>query len=185
MKKFVFTLVATVAIVAISTQVQAQKIGVFSSEQVIQALPEHADIERKLESFRKDSLSKELDELEAKYKAAEETYKKDSIAKKTNAILELDLKNKNELAQRLINWGRYEQQVIQYKYMEYAQPLAEKVQKALQKVQKEKGVTIVLRTEVLDQLGDQSGVVNLILPVAKELKLKVGDDTPTATDKKK
>ncbi len=179
MKKLVFTLAAAFGLMAITTHVQAQKIGVFSSEEVIQALPEHAQVQQKLESYQRDSLGKAYDELQVKYEQAQKTYREDSIAKKPKAILDLDDKNRRELATQLLYWQQIAQQQSQMKYMELSEPLAEKVQKALQKVQKAQGVTVVFRPEVFDQLADQSGIVNLIIPVAKELGIKV-DETPQA-----
>lgn len=179
MKKLVFTLAAAFGMMAMTTQVQAQKIGVFSSEEVIQALPEHQQVQQQLEVYQRDSLGKAYDELQVKYEQAQQTYRQDSIAKKPKAILDLDDKNRRELATQLLYWQQIAQQNSQMKYMQLSEPLAEKVQKALLKVQKAQGVTIVFRPEVFDQLADQTGLVNLIIPVAKELGIKV--DEPAAT----
>lgn len=183
MKKLVFTLAAAFGIMAATTQVQAQKIGIFNSEDVIQALPEHEQVQKKLESYQRDSLGKAYDELQVKYKQADDTFKKDSIAKKPKAILDLDDKNRRELATQLIYWNQIAQQSSQNKYIELSSPLAEKVQKALHKVQKAQGVTIVLQPGALDMLGDQSGVINLIIPVAKELGIKVEEPASGAAPK--
>lgn len=181
MKKLVFTIAPLFILAAFTTQVQAQKIGYFSSEEVIQALPEHEQVQQKLEQFQRDSLGKAYDELQVKYQQAANTYKQDSIAKKPKAILDLDDKNRRELATQLMYWQQIAQQQSQYKYIELSEPLAKKVQAALQKVQKAQGVTIVFRPEVLDQLADQSGIVNLIIPVAKELGIKTEEQqTPAA-----
>lgn len=179
MKKLVFSFVAVLGLAAITVQAQAQKIGVFSSEEVIQALPEHKDVQTKLEQFQRDSLGKAYDELNVKYQEAMDTYKKDSIAKKPKAILDLDDKNRRDLAGQLMYWQQIAQQQSQYKYMELSEPLAKKVQTALQKIQKAQGVTIVFIPQVFDQLADQSGIVNLIPLVAKELGIKV-DAEPNA-----
>lgn len=172
MRKLMLTMMA---ICGCAFAVQAQKIGVFSSEDVIQALPEHKVVEAKLESYQKDSLAKTRDEMWAKYEAAVAQAKKDSADKKPKPILEYNAKTVRELTEQLAYWQQIAQRMSQEKYMELSKPLADKVRKALLKVQKEKGVTIVFRPEVFDQLADQSGLINLIVPVAKELGIKTNE----------
>lgn len=184
MKKVLLGLMTVVLITMVaSLGAKAQtaagfKIGLFNAEEMIPYLPEYKRVDSLIQQFQRDSIGAKRDFYESEFKRLDSTYTSDSTAKKPASRLELIANQRGQMLQYLYNWQNIAQQASQQKYVQLAQPLYAKIQKALQKVCTEKHISIVLKPESVEAAFPPSTtyVVELGLPVAKELGLKLNDN---------
>ncbi|AYD46284.1 MAG TPA: OmpH family outer membrane protein [Arachidicoccus soli] len=171
MKKVIFSLVAIIGLGIATNNVKAQsslKIGVFDIDQMVSAMPEMKDVQVKMQSYQKDTLGGERDQLSTLLENQQNTYKADSAAKKSQAILDYDRNQLGTLYSKLVNWQQYVQQASQNKYGELTQGMYTKAAAAFKKVVAAQKITLVLKPDVI-QYADDKQIVNLFIPVAKEL----------------
>ena len=171
MKKVIFSLLTVMAVGFITNGVQAQsalKIGVFDLDMIVQAMPEMKNVETKIDEFNKDSLGARRDAIEYQYNRADSSYKADSTAGKSKAVLDYSNQQRQQYAYQLINWRQIAANEQQRKYQELARPLYEKANKAFTEEVKAQKITLVLKPDAISYAEDNA-IINLFEPVAKKL----------------
>jgi len=175
MKKVLFSLLAVAGMLFAGDQVQAQqniKIGVFDIEQMIMAMPGYRAVDSALQVYQSDSLASEYDIYQMEYRRLDSTYKADSAAGKSKAVLDYSSKQRQQVGMNLIYWQQIAQQKLENKRGELAQPLYEQVATAYKKILAAKKYTLVLKPEAIEGAGTDFKVVdNIFELVAKELKI--------------
>lgn len=185
MKKVIFSLLMVTGLAFAANKATAQtaplKIGVFDIDQMVQAMPEMKDVQAKLESYQRDSLGPQRDNLELQYTRADSSYKADSLAKRSAATLEYDRKQLAGFGQTLMQWQQIVQQNSQNKYQELAAPSYKKAADAFNKAVKDNHITLVLKPDAI-QYADDKQITNLFVPVAKALGVNInaGSDSTAA-----
>ncbi len=182
MKKVLLGLIAIVGMTFMAISANAQtgfKIGIFDAESIIRFMPEYKmQVDTVLQQYQRDSIAAQRDILDAEYQRLDSTYKADSTAKKPATRLKYLSDQRMQFAYQLINWQQIAQNMTQNKYIQLAQPLYQKVVKALQQVAAAQHVSVVLKPDALEPAftPNASYVVDLSLPVAKALGIKVNDE---------
>ncbi|MDE1190644.1 MAG: OmpH family outer membrane protein [Arachidicoccus sp.] len=182
MRKVIFSLLVIIAgFVAgkASAQTTGTKIGYFDSEQMANLMPEMKTVQTKIQAFQRDSLGTQKDQLDTLFNNAQNTYKNDSLAKKSASILGYDRQKLQELYSQEIQWSQYQQQATQNKYYELAGPTFQKVHDALEKAAKENHVTTVVKIDALEWIDDKQ-VINMFIPVAKILGVTLPNQNTTS-----
>jgi len=183
MRKVIFSLLAITGLGFAANKAQAQttplKIGVFDIDQMVQAMPEMKDVQAKLESYQRDSLGPQRDNLELQYNRADSSYKADSLAKRSAATLDYDRKQVTGFAQTLMQWQQIVQQNSQNKYQELAAPSYKKAADAFNKAVADNHVTLVLKPDAI-QYADDKQIINLFVPVAKALGVNINGQGESA-----
>ena len=171
MKKVIFSLLTVMALGFVTNGAQAQsalKIGVFDLDMIVQAMPEMKDVQAKMDKYNKDSLGPERDAIEYQYNRADSSYRADSTAGKSKAVLDYSNQQRQQYAYQLINWRQIVAQKQQGKYQELARPLYEKANKVFTDEVKAQKISIVLKPDAISYVDDKL-IVNLFEPVAKKL----------------
>ena len=130
---------------------QEVKIAFVNTQEVFMAMPEVADMQKK------------LDELNAKYKKELETmqgeYQKkysDFVAQQDSLTENIKLRRMQEIQdiqERMDNFVQVAQQDVQKKQQELLQPIQQKLHEAIQKVGEEKGYTYIIDPAALLYTG--------------------------------
>jgi len=179
MRKVIFSLLAIIGLGFAANKVTAQtaplKIGYFDIDQMVQAMPEYKTaIQPKVEAFQKDSLGTAKDNLDTLFSNAQETYKNDSLAKKSASILSYDRQKLQELYMKEVNWQQIQQNETQRKFYEIAKPTYDKVAASYKKVLAANKITLVLNPGAIEGMGtDPKSITNLFELVAKDLGVKL------------
>ena len=151
MKK-ILKIVLTVAFVAGSTSVFAQKLGRINMQELVFAMPETADEYTKQVSDKNSTMS--------------------------DSVRQLKEKELNDLKTRYDEFVQVSQQDMQKKQGELLEPIIVKAQDAVKEVSKAGGYTVVYDTSVNAVAYFDEAVVTDILPA---VKTKLGiKDTPAA-----
>ena len=154
MKK-ILKIVLTVAFVAGSTSVFAQKLGRINMQELVFAMPETAEMQKNLEAYQKE-LQDQLETIGVEF---------------NNKLNEYTKQVSDEFVQ-------VSQQDMQKKQGELLEPIIVKAQDAVKEVSKAGGYTVVYDTSVNAVAYFDEAVVTDILPA---VKTKLGiKDTPAA-----
>lgn len=189
MKKVLFSLLAMIGLGFAANKATAQatplKVGVFDMDQMVQLMPEYkTSIQPKIEAFQKDSLGPAKDNLDTLFSNAQETYKNDSLAKKSASILSYDRQKLQELYIKEANWNQIIQNETQRKFYEIAKPTYDKVAASYKKVLAANKITLVLNPSAIEGGTDPKAITNLFELVAKDLGVKLdngdADQAPAA-----
>ncbi|PZP52391.1 MAG: hypothetical protein DI598_00740 [Pseudopedobacter saltans] len=180
MKKVLLGLIAIVGMTFMAISANAQtgfKIGIFDAEGMIRFMPEYPHIDTLLQKFQVDSLAPRRDILESEFGRLDTAYKVDSAAKKPEARLQYLKDQKNQVLYQLINWQQIVQNESQRKYVQLAQPLYQKIVKALQTVVTAQHISVVLKPDAIEPAiaPNATYVVDLSIPVAKAVGIKIDD----------
>jgi Skp family chaperone for outer membrane proteins len=147
------------------------KIGVFDSDIMVQVMPGYpSSVDSVLQAYTNDSLAPEYNFYQQEYIRIDSSYRADSLAKKPRTVLDLKLRQKNELAISLMNWERMAQYRIQQKRQYLARPFYEKVLIAYKKVVAERKYDLVLKPNTYEP---GTTLENVFVHVAKELNVKL------------
>ena len=173
MKK-ILKIVLTVAFVAGSTSVFAQKLGRINMQELVFAMPETAEMQKNLEAYQK-----ELQDQEFNNKLNEYTKQvSDKNSTMSDSVRQLKEKELNDLKTRYDEFVQVSQQDMQKKQGELLEPIIVKAQDAVKEVSKAGGYTVVYDTSVNAVAYFDEAVVTDILPA---VKTKLGiKDTPAA-----
>ena len=130
---------------------QESKIAIVNTQEVIQAMPEFANMQ------------KQMADMEAKYKSEmqvmEDEYKKkysDFVAQQDSLTENIKLRRMQEIQdiqERMDNFVQVAQQDVQKKQQELLQPIQQKLHEAIQKVGEEKGYTYIIDPAALLYTG--------------------------------
>lgn len=182
MKKVIFSLLAILALGFVTNTAEAQtalplKIGIFDPGVIVQRLPEFKNVQDKVKQFQTDSLAPKRDDIEFQYNRLDSTYTADSLAKKSQSVLDYLSKQKQQFYWQLLNWQGIVENATRQKYQQLAQPLYEKVDKAMQDIIKAEKITLVVSPNEVVFFDDKT-VINLFEPVAKALGIDLNAQPP-------
>ena len=170
MKK-ILKIVLTVAFVAGSTSVFAQKLGRINMQELVFAMPETAEMQKNLEAYQKE-LQDQLETIEYTKQVS------DKNSTMSDSVRQLKEKELNDLKTRYDEFVQVSQQDMQKKQGELLEPIIVKAQDAVKEVSKAGGYTVVYDTSVNAVAYFDEAVVTDILPA---VKTKLGiKDTPAA-----
>ncbi|TDH23091.1 OmpH family outer membrane protein [Segetibacter sp. 3557_3] len=171
MKKVLMAVLVFGGSIFATSQVNAQKIGVFDLDiMVSQALPEYRAVDSMVQTYERDSLSLEYDYALKEYNRLDSTYKLDSAAKKPASVLNYIKQQKNEIATTIIYWQQISQQKSGQKRQMLANPLYQRVLSAYQKVLQANTYLVVLKPEAIEFMGSPK-IENIFEKVAREMKI--------------
>lgn len=178
MKK-ILKIVLTVAFVAGSTSVFAQKLGRINMQELVFAMPETAEMQKNLEAYQKE-LQDQLETIGVEFNNKLNEYTKqvsDKNSTMSDSVRQLKEKELNDLKTRYDEFVQVSQQDMQKKQGELLEPIIVKAQDAVKEVSKA-GYTVVYDTSVNAVAYFDEAVVTDILPA---VKTKLGiKDTPAA-----
>ena len=179
MKK-ILKIVLTVAFVAGSTSVFAQKLGRINMQELVFAMPETAEMQKNLEAYQKE-LQDQLETIGVEFNNKLNEYTKqvsDKNSTMSDSVRQLKEKELNDLKTRYDEFVQVSQQDMQKKQGELLEPIIVKPQDPVKEVSKEGGYTVVYYTSVNAVAYFDEAVVTDILPA---VKTKLGiKDTPAA-----
>ena len=167
MKKLIALLLLILPFVG-SVNAQEVKIAFVNTQEVFMAMPEVADMQKK------------LDDLNAKYKKELETMQGEFQKKYSAFVAEQDSLNENikvkrmqdiqDMQQRMDNFVQVAQQDVQKQQQELITPIQQKIADAIKAVGAEKGYTYIIDPQVL--LYTAPNAVNATSFVKTKLGLK-------------
>lgn len=169
MNRIKFFFLAAV-IVAGASNVQAQKSGYISVEQVVGLMPEIPKIDTALQKFQADSLNAEFASLVQEYQYKDSLLTKTDTTKIPAAVKRQHRQDLDQIAYQVQNWQQISQNVMQSKQQELLAPVYQKVMKAINDVAKENNYSFVYNQEVLLVAPPSD---NLLPLVAKKLNIKL------------
>ncbi|WP_415966688.1 OmpH family outer membrane protein [Alistipes communis] len=179
MKK-ILKIVLTVAFVAGSTSVFAQKLGRINMQELVFAMPETAEMQKNLEAYQKE-LQDQLETIGVEFNNKLNEYTKqvsDKNSTMSDSVRQLKEKELNDLKTRYDEFVQVSQQDMQKKQGELLEPIIVKAQDAVKEVSKAGRYTVVYDTSVNAVAYFDEAVVTDILPA---VKTKLGiKDTPAA-----
>ena len=169
MKKVFFSLLLVAAVVSVTNKANAQmKVGVFDLDYMVRAMPGFTTVDSLTQIYQRDSLGSEYQILTNEFHRLDSTFKADSTAKKSQAVLDYSANQRIQVYQKLVYWQQYAQQKSDAKTQLLAQPLYEKVVDAYKKVLARSKYAIILKPQTYE---DGFPIDNIFISVAKELKM--------------
>jgi Skp family chaperone for outer membrane proteins len=179
MKKVLFSLLITAGFLFSANTVNAQtkpiKIGYFDIEQMVMAMPGYRSVDSLLQIYQADSLNTEYNIYLSEYHRLDSTFKADSAAGKSKAVLDYSAQQRQQVGMNLYYWQQISQNKLENKRAQLAQPLFEQVMAAYKKVLDANKYTLILKPEALEQgtalTSAAGGADNIFELVAKELKI--------------
>lgn len=175
MKQLLTILLISAGIFGFTTVASAQKIGFISADEIIQLMPEAAEVQTQLDQYQQ-SLYQNADDKKAAFDEAVQKFFKDS----TTMSASLKEVKRQELQKQAQEMGAENQKIqnqFEQKRQELSLPIQKKLQAAIEEVAKENGYTYVLPREALIVMPPSSDLGPL---VKKKLGLKdpVAPKTP-------
>ena len=140
MKK-ILKIVLTVAFVAGSTSVFAQKLGRINMQELVFAMPETAEMQKNLEAYQKE-LQDQLETIGVEFNNKLNEYTKqvsDKNSTMSDSVRQLKEKELNDLKTRYDEFVQVSQQDMQKKQGELLEPILVKAQDAVKEVSKAGG----------------------------------------------
>jgi outer membrane protein len=175
-----FLKVAFLALFAITTTANAQKIAHINSNDLMLLMPERKQAETSLQEYAKQ-LEGQLTTMNGEYEAKVQEYQaKESMM--TEPIKQDKIKEITDLETRIKNFQVTAQESLQKKEQELLQPMMDKAKKAINDVAKEGGYRYVLDTAMGGVLFSEPSddIMNL---VKKKLNIE-GAAAPAPAPKK-
>ncbi|MDQ6762598.1 MAG: OmpH family outer membrane protein [Bacteroidota bacterium] len=167
MKKFITLVLISAGTFGFSNVAHAQKIGYISADEIIQLMPEAAEVQTKLDEYQK-SLYQNAQDQQAVLNEAVQKFYKDS----TTMSASLKEVKRTELQKQYSDISGMDQKIqnqFEQKRQEFSLPIQKKLQTAIEEVAKENGYTYVLPREALIIMPPSSDIGPL---VRKKLGLK-------------
>ncbi len=179
MKKFITLVLISTGIFGFSDAVNAQKIGYISADEIIQLMPEAADVQTELDSYQKSLYQNAQDKQTALNESVQKFYKDSSGM--SASLKEVKRTELQKQVQDLSGEDQKIQNQFEQKRQELSLPIQKKLQGAIEDVAKENGYTYVLPREALIIMPPSSDIGPL---VRKKLGLKEPAATTTVPPKK-
>ncbi|MEO7209966.1 MAG: OmpH family outer membrane protein [Chitinophagaceae bacterium] len=190
MKKFLLS-VSFLGMLVIGLSAQAQtpmKIAVFDIDIMVQAMPGYRAVDSLVQLYERDSLAEEYAVYQSEYKRLDSTYKADSAANKSKAVLDYTKNQLQQMSMNLVYWQQIAQNKSDNKRGVLSQSMYEQVVNAYKTVLAKKKYTLILKPQTFEA---GFPIDNLFISVAKELKLTelpqqllvLGDDPDAAAVK--
>ncbi|MEO6188074.1 MAG: OmpH family outer membrane protein [Ginsengibacter sp.] len=167
MKKFVTLVLISSIFCGFSNSVVAQKIGFISADEVIQLMPEAAEVQSQLDQYQKSLYQNAQDKQTALNEAVQKFYK-DSVTMSAS-LKEVKRTELQKQVQDLSGEDQKIQNQFDQKRQELSMPIQKKLQTAIEDVAKENGYTYVLPREALIVMPPANDIAPL---VRKKLGLK-------------
>jgi outer membrane protein len=170
MKKFLTILFISAGIFGFSN-VNAQKIGYISADEIIQLMPEAASVQKDLDQYQQ-SLYQNAQDKKAAFDEAVQKFYKDS-ASMSASLKEVKRTELQKQVQDLSGEDQKIQNQFEQKRQELSLPIQKKLQGAIEDVAKENGYTYILPREAL-----------IVMPPSRDIgplvRKKLGLKEPTA-----
>lgn len=151
---------------------EAQKIGYADQQAILQNMPEMSEVQKKLQREarqQQQELQKERKKLQRRMQQYQQQQSLLSDSAKTQRQREL-----RQQQQQLQKSSQQRRQRLRKREREMMQPLLEDLQSAIETVSARENVDVVLRSQaLLDVDENSSSVVNLSPQVAKELGIQL------------
>jgi Skp family chaperone for outer membrane proteins len=151
---------------------QGQKIGYANQEALLANMPEMGDVQRQLQQEarqQQQELQKEQKELQRKMQQYQQ--QQSLLSDSARAQRERELR---QLQQELQKSSQQRQQELRKRERELMQPLLEDLQNAIESVASEQDIDVVLRSQaLLDVNENSSSVVNISPDVAQQLGIQL------------
>jgi outer membrane protein len=170
MKKFLTILFISAGIFGFSN-VNAQKIGYISADEIIQLMPEAASVQKDLDQYQQ-SLYQNAQDKKAAFDEAVQKFYKDS-ASMSASLKEVKRTELQKQVQELSGEDQKIQNQFEQKRQELSLPIQKKLQGAIEDVAKENGYTYILPREALIVMPPSSDIGPLV-------RKKLGLKEPTA-----
>ncbi len=170
MKKLIVS-VSLFGLLFLGFQAQAQqtmKVAVFDIDIMVQAMPGYRTVDSLVQIYERDSLAEEYAIYQSEYKRLDSTYKADSAANKSKAVLDYTKNQLQQVAMNLIYWQQIAQNKSDNKRAVLSQSMYEQVVNAYKKVLEKKKYFLILKPQTYEA---GFPIDNLFISVAKELKL--------------
>lgn len=149
-----------------SFSANAQKIGYVDMQDIISQMPETAQADSALGSYR-DNLVQQYQSMNQEFQTKADAFVKDSV-KMNQAIKEAKRAELRDLQSRISQLQQSSQQELQQEQGQLLQPIIEKVQKAVSELAKAKGYAYVL-----DDSQGGGGNILVVKPAADNLTAEV------------
>ena len=146
------------------------KVGVFDIDLMVQAMPGYKIVDSLVQVYNTDSLGAEYEIYQNEYHRLDSTYKSDSAARKSAAILTYTSNQRRQVGLNLVYWQQIAQQKSDNRRGVIAQPLYLAVANAYKKVLAARKYTLILKPNTFE-FGSQ--VENIFPFVAKELNVSL------------
>ena len=154
----------------VHAQQPAVKIGVFDIDLMVQAMPGYKIVDSLVQIYNTDSLTAEYEIYQNEFQRLDSTFKADSAAKKSAAVLNYTNNQRKQVGMNLVYWQQIGQQKSDNRRATLAQPLVIAVANAYKKVLAARKYTLILKPNTYE-LG--SMVENVFPFVAKELNVQL------------
>jgi outer membrane protein len=167
MKKTIAIVVLLVAMTLNQSFAQKTRLGHVDSQEILLALPERADAEKKVQEFAR-TLERRLQNMSQEYQEKVEEYQQRE-ASMTNTEKQSFVREVNELEERIQMARQKAQDDLQKQEQELMRPMIDRVKNAIDKVGKDNGFTYIFDSSVgviLYEGGEDVGPL-----VKKELNL--------------
>lgn len=172
MKQFFSVLLLAAGLLLANSHVNAQKIAYINTDEVVDLMPEAADMQAKLQTYHQSLIQNAQDKQNA-FNDDVDKFMKDS-ATMNESLKEVKRKELQKRSVELNNLQQDIQQSLQEKQQELAAPILKKLQDAIEKVAKQKGYTYVVAREALLVVPASD---DLAPAVISELGLKKPDNS--------
>lgn len=169
MNKLKFFLLAAF-VMAVASNVQAQKSGYINMDQMISLMPELGKIDTLLQKYQADSVNKEFASIVRDYNYRDSILRSKDTLNMPASVKAQHRQEMDKAAYQVQNWQQISQQAIQAKQQELLGPVYQKVYAALNQVAKENGYGFIYREEALLVAPPSD---NLLPLVAKKLNIKL------------
>ena len=166
MKKFLTILFISAGIFGFSN-VNAQKIGYISADEIIQLMPEAATVQKDLDQYQQ-SLYQNAQDKKAAFDEAVQKFYKDS-ASMSASLKEVKRTELQKQVQELSGEDQKIQNQFEQKRQELSIPIQKKLQTAIEEVAKENGYTYIMPKEALIVMPPTNDIGSLVI---KKLGLK-------------
>jgi outer membrane protein len=167
MKKFITLTLITTGLFAFSITGNAQKIGYISADEIIQLMPEAAQVQTQLNQYQQ-SLYQNADDQKTALNEAVQKFYKDS-ATMSPSLKEVKRADLQKQVQDMSGMDQKIQNQFEQKRQELSLPIQKKLQGAIEEVAKEDGYTYIFPREALIYMPPTSDIGPL---VRKKLGLK-------------
>lgn len=167
MKKFITLVLISAGTFGFSNAANAQKIGYISADEIIQLMPEAADVQTQLDSYQKSLYQNAQDKQTTLNEAVQKFYKDSSTM--SASLKEVKRTELQKQVQDLSGEDQKIQNQFEQKRQELSLPIQKKLQTAIEDVAKENGYTYIFPREALIYMPPTSDIGGL---VKKKLGLK-------------
>jgi outer membrane protein len=172
MKKFVTIVLVSAGLFGFSNSVKAQKFGYISADEIIQLMPEAAEVQNQLNQYQQSLYQNADDQKTALNEAVQKFYKDSSTM--SPSLKEVKRSDLQKQVQELSGMDQKIQNQFEQKRQELSLPIQKKLQVAIEEVAKENGITYVFPREALIYMPPSSDIGPLV-------RKKLGLKEPTST----